>query len=434
MHTHLFPLESEIEIMISEKRYNDAIANILVGVHNHFKNPEFARSFLYYPGLDNQIQKISAALAASCPSDTESTATENTLIIASEMFPVGGHSRVIADIVREVQSPTIVLTDMLWNYRRAPDHINWLLDEFSDISVIPLIQTTLWEKCRSLFLLTQRLRPNNILYFNHHEDPIPFIGTLGYTKARKTLVHHCDHNPSLGNTIEGMRHVDFTKESVDSCSVHLKRQCSLLPLYVQDQGLKTFSNPIDKPVSVATSGANHKYARSGEYALQEIVRTVLSNVNGHFFHIGHLADDWIAEIRSFLNQNNIDPNRYIPLGNVKSVWLTLKELDAHLYLASAPIGGGRAAIEAQGCGYPVLYVPIKDQGPAIGVDSIFANRQLAWTSFDGLAAVLEDAIRCHDALSTSARNMYDLEYSNGAFKKAVVDILSLDNECHINNQ
>lgn len=410
--------------MIIEKRYNDAVVNILVGVHNSCRDPSYARKFLYYPGFDSQIEKLALALTDSCDIDPAIPLTNNTLIIASEMFQVGGHSRVIADIARAVPSPIIVLTDMLWNSRRTPDNLNWLLEEFSDFPVIPLLQTTPWEKCRALFNLTQRFQPKNILYFNHHEDPIPFIGTLGHTASKKTLVHHCDHNPSLGNTVSGVYHVDFTDETAQACSSHLNRTTSILPLYVPDEAQKQFDYHVGQTISVVTSGADHKYARTGEFALQEIVLAALSSIGGNFYHIGNLAEEWIEEIKRYLTENQIDPTRYIPVGNVKSVWTALLKLDAHMYLASAPVGGGRAAIEAQGCGYPVVFLPVKDQGTAIAVDSIYANKQLAWNNLTELQNLLKTVTPRLPELSVAARKMYEKSFSKAAFATAVAGILS----------
>jgi hypothetical protein len=419
MFASLPVLESHVDQLITDGAFNDALVNIMVGVHNYNKQAEQARKFLYFPHFDQQLEQLSKALLCSNSDVAERPLRHNTLIVATEMYQVGGHSRVIADVAREVSSPTIVLTDIFWTLRKTPDYVNWILDTLPDATVIVLPQLTFWKKCQALHQLTQRLQPRDIFYFNHHEDPIPFVGTIGHLGSRKTLIHHCDHSPSLGNTLCGMRHADFTEEMSKTCSGHLSRDAVVLPLYVADGGVKTFPPIKSHHFSVVTSGTHIKFARVGEMALQNIVRTVLSNVGGQFFHIGPIDGDWINEIKAYLESIHIDSNRFVALGPVASVWGTLAGLDAHLYLGSAPVGGGRAAIEAQGCGYPVAYFKVADQGPAIGANSIYASAELGWANLSELASVLQAVGAEHTRWSAQARLCYKQKYSHSEFVRVL---------------
>ena len=112
MFSSLPTVEADIDRLIAATRYNDALANMVVGVHNHYKAPEVAHHALYYPAFDRQIEQLSAVLAASTPPAAERPASRNTLIIATELYQMGGHSRVVEDFARELESPTIVLTDL----------------------------------------------------------------------------------------------------------------------------------------------------------------------------------------------------------------------------------------------------------------------------------------------------------------------------------
>lgn len=422
MFASLPALEAHVDQMIANGAFNDALANIMVAVYNYNQQTEIARQFLYFPQFDAQLAQLSQALLAAEPEAPPRPLTCNTLIVASEMYQVGGHSRVIADVVREASSPTIVLTDMFWSVRKTPDYLNWILESLPQATVIVLPQLTLWGKCEALHRLTQRLQPQDILYFSHHEDPIPFVGTLGHAGSRKTLVHHGDHSPSLGNTLAGMRHADFTQEMATTCAGHLHRDAVVLPLYVADAGVKPFKPVAGMDFSVATAGTHVKFARSGDMALQEIVRTVLTRVGGQFFLIGGLPADWADEIKAYLERNGMDPGRFVPMGSVTSVWSTLLELDAHLYLGSAPVGGGRTAIEAQGCGYPVAYFKALDQGPAIGADSIYASKELGWSALAELEAVLQTVGTQHARLSAEARLRYEQKYSRNEFVRVLRSI------------
>jgi hypothetical protein len=419
MFVSLPAIELEIHKLIALGRYNEALGNMLLSVDGHYKLPQVAHNFLFYPRFDRQIQRLSDTLVATGAPAAPRAISDNTLIVASELYQVGGHSRVIADLVREVPSPTIVLTDAFASYRDTPSNLSWVFDAFEDVSLIALPQAGLWAKCRALSLLTQRLQPRSILYFNHHQDPIPFVGTLGHVGSRKTLVHHCDHNPSLGATLPGVEHVDLTEELAQTCSKELNFAPQVLPLYVPDSGRRRFAPLENDAFSVVTSGTPNKFTLTGELALQNIAQTVLDNVRGQFFHIGTIEEQWMVQIRSHLERNRIDPRRFVSLGPVPSLWDVLAKLDGHLYLGSAPEGGGRAAIEAQGCGYPVAFFRPHQPGPIQAVDSLYAQKQLGWSNLVELSALLRAFWPQQARLSEAARAYYDERFSRAEFARAL---------------
>jgi hypothetical protein len=413
-------LEADIDRLIGEGRHNDALANMVAGVHHHYKRPDAAHHHLYYPNLDRQMQQLAAALPAPAPAGE--AARENTLILATEMYQVGGHSRVIIDVTHDVPHPVVVLSDMFGSYRKEPRHLDWLLESLSHAPVIVLPQQTLWAKCGALQALTERLRPKSILYFQHHQDPVPFVGTLNHVGAIKTLVHHCDHNPSLGNTLPGLGHLDFCDEAAKTCAHHLQRETQVIPLYVPDLGRKPFSPVQGQAFSVVTSGTHIKFARSGELALASIARTVLASIRGHFVHIGPIDEDWVAEIRVHLAQHDIDPSRFQPIGPVPSLWAALGRLDAHFYLGSAPVGGGRASIEAQGCGYPVIFHKTDDAGSVLAVDSVYASKDLGWTTLAELQALLVRIGPHQVEMGNAARRLYEDRFSRDEFVRVLESV------------
>jgi hypothetical protein len=419
--------EASIDAMINAGQYNDALANILVTVHNHTRQPETARQFLFYPVMDTFLDRLSQALHAQgiAPGSAQSDVpvTTNTLIIASDLMEVGGHSRVIVDCARNLPQATIVVTDMFWQSHKNPERLQWLIEQLPDTPVLVLPQSSLWGKCLGLKALVERLSPRNILYFHHHEDPIPFVGTLGHSGSRKSIIHHCDHNASLGNTLSAMHHVDFTQEMADSCGSLLQRATQVLPLYVDDAGAKNFTAPNAGHFSVVTAGADHKFARQGELSFFRIAKTVLSLTSGMHYHIGAIDAQWVSEIQQQLTQEGIDGQRFVALGSVPSLWGTLAQLDAHLYLGSAPVGGGRGSIEAQGCGYPTLYFKVQGQGPALDVDSIYASPELGWRTLPELRQALLLAANNHAHFSGVARRHYEAKYSKAEFLRVLASVV-----------
>jgi len=174
---------------------------------------------------------------------------------------------------------------------------------------------------------------------------------------------------------------------------------------------------------VVSSGHPAKFARTGPVALAQIVRATLMAVRGRHYHIGPIDAGWVAEIGATLQAHGIDPQRFVHLGWVSSVWQRLKELDAAFYVASAPLGGGRVAIEAQGCGYPVLYFENPAHASLPANHPLYASRGLKWRAPDELTAVLASATAEHAALSERARAHYDAQFSRVPFRAALERVL-----------
>ena len=419
MFVALPDVEAHAQQLLAEGRPNDALANVMVGAHNAYRLPEHTLQSLFFPGLDRCMRELSQAVPeARLPAPPPG---RGTLVLATELYQVGGHTRVIDDILAEAEAPTLVLTDVLGTLRKSAEHLNWILQNHERVPVIVLNQPTLWARCRALAQLTQRLAPRSILYLQHHQDPVAFVGTLAHRGSRKTLVHHCDVNPSLGNTLPELGHLDFTHEQATVCHRELKMPTHVLPLYVADAPRKAFSPVQGRGFSVVTSGTQVKFRRDGDFALQAIARTVLQGVDGRFFHIGPLAADWLAEIHAHLASQGLDPVRFVSLGPVASLWQTLAGLDAHLYLASAPVGGGRAAIEAQGCGYPLAFHRVAEPNSLLAVSSIYASPELSWGTLPELAALLDGLAPKLPAAAERARALYDARFSRAEFRRVLAE-------------
>lgn len=398
-----------------------AMRTITAGVHHTYLQPEFARAALYYPQLDRHLELLAARLPVS--ERTTAAAPRGALIIATELYDLGGHSRVLEDVSHELDRAVLVLTDLFDTYARQPAMLDQLAQRFKHCTVVALPPGTGWEKARDLRQLADAMNPRQVLYFGHHQDPIPFVGTLTLPHTRKVLFHHGDHNPSLGCTIRELAHVDLSEALRKDCATHLPDAPGLLPLHAADRGLKTFPAVHGTAYSVASSGHPAKFTRSGPLALQAIVAAALGAIEGLYHHIGPLDSDWVAEIRQHLHAQGINPQRFVHHGLVPSLWDHLLTLDAAVYIASAPIGGGRAAIEAQGCGYPLAYF---ENAQAYGLadhSSLYACSSLKWSSPQELAQVLAQAGTHHAELSRQSRQLYLDHHSVAHFRSALTALL-----------
>jgi hypothetical protein len=425
-------LSSELESVcaavdesIRSGNLNQALLQIASGVHQHYRLPEVSHHTLYYPGLDRRLVRLAERLAHGQPATLARAAPEGQLLIATELYALGGHTRVLEDMARELAQPTIVLTDLFQSCEQDPSKLAWVKGLFPHANVLVLPAGSYLQKCEMLHHFTLALNPRGIVYFGHHQDPIPFVATLSSPAPHKLFIHHGDHNPSLGCTIESLRHVDLSDGVREVCAAHLGANATTLPLYVEDQGAKSFSPVLGADCSVVTSGHPAKFARSGAVALQQIVQTTLATVRGKHFHIGPLEADWVEQIRAALQAVGTDPSRFVHLGWVPSLWKSLKALDAALYIGSAPLGGGRAAVEAQGCGYPIAYFENLEHTALPANNPLYASRALKWSTTAELAEVLLAAAPQHAALSAAARALYEEGFSRLPFRRALIEMLDL---------
>lgn len=420
-------IDREIAALLAQGDHPNAMRTLAAGVHHTYRQPEFERAALYYPQLDRHIEQLARLLPVTKPAPGKARRgappRSGALIIATELYELGGHSRVLEDISHEVDRAVVVLTDLFDTYDRQPEMIDKLTQRFKHCTLVVVPSGSGWEKAQNLRRFAEAMRPRHILYFGHHQDPVPYVATLSMPQTRKVLFHHGDHNPSLGCTIAGLAHVDLSKGAQDICASHLSTPARLLPLHAPDHGVKVFPDVIGNDYSVVSSGHPAKFMRNGPLALQQIVRAALGAVRGVYHHIGPLDDSWVQEIRQHLVAQAIDPGRFVHHGLVPSLWDHLKALDAAVYIGSAPIGGGRAAIEAQGCGYPLAYFESAQAYGLADNESLYASRSLKWATPEELAAVLASAGSHHGELSRQARQLYLDTHSHRQFKHALKQLL-----------
>lgn len=421
----------EVDQLIDAKRFDLAMLMILLRVNNHFYQPGIAEHALYYPDLDRKLLALAAIMrdestsSKSCDAVSERRQLRKTLLIASEIYEIGGHTRVLEELSNNRSSVTLVITNPWGNFDQPSlEKTAWIHQRFPAADIIILKGDSLWEKAKELHTLCQTARPEQIWYLQHHQDPIPFVGTLYAPACARIYVHHGDHNPSLGCTLAGIHHVDLTESLMKTCRQHLRREVSWLPLYVKDEGARKVQ-PISKkyPFSVVTAGRESKFILTGPVALQTVVRSVLTSIAGRFHHIGPLNDQAIRIIRDHLQSFGIDPARFVCHGEVSSLWQTLHSLDAHVYVGSAPVSGARGALEAQGCGYPVLPFCGFEHGSMLADYSSYANLSLAWKDPESLARILTDIPHRYEALCTEARHFYEQRFSRDIFCQKLDDIV-----------
>jgi len=405
---------------IERGHYAEALNAVIRCVDALVPRADLLGRALLVPFLDQLVCEIGERLAQQhCPDGVQAGGGVQ-LVVATETYTTGGHSRVLEDLCRHLSQPLIVLTDLFGRVGAGTLTIDHLRYAAGGAPVLVLPPGTALAKAIDLMRTAVQLRPDSIWLLTHHQDAIA-CAALSPRRLRipRVFVHHADHNPSLGCTIDTLHHVDLVQQTALACAMALQRDTGYLPLHVHDRGARPQPRRPITQASVATCGAPQKYARSGPLAYPLIVAAVLGTVGGVLHHIGPLPDDAVAEVRTHLATLGIAPARFHHVGAVPSMWACLRELDADLYLTSAPLGGGRAAIEAQGCAMPIVYYDPRDSGRSLLATDMYNGAAHGWSHLAQLTGALRAALADAPAQSLASRAFYEAGFGSAAFSAAL---------------
>ncbi len=214
-------------------------------------------------------------------------------------------------------------------------------------------------------------------------------------------------------------HVDFTHHIEHICAEYLHRKPIVLPLFVEDHGVKTFSTPRPDAFNIVTAGSATKYKFEGPFAYHEVVADILAASGGCYWHIGTLKDAMPELILRTLRQRGIDESRFTYIQSVPSLWNMLKELDAHVFLNSFPVAGVRGSIEVQGCGYPVVFFADDERPPLLQHTELFADQDLGWRTIPELLEKLQRACEHHEQCVARAREFYLQGFGEEVFRRTI---------------
>ncbi|RYC30012.1 hypothetical protein D3273_20985 [Lichenibacterium minor] len=416
-----FPqIEHLIDRLVSVGLYGSALNLMFHIIDSNYFLPPFHGRSLFVPELDRQLLRISDALLRDIRPDFRPAMPGRRLIIASELYMSGGHSRVIEDLARSSLKTKIIVTDCFGNVAAGRFGLGFLTQRLPDVEIVFMKRATLEHKARALLTAVAQHGPAEIFLLGHHQDPtLPAALASEDIPYRRIFLHHTDNNICLGATSRTFVFVNFTKYHAEVVSAVRGIKTCYLPLCVDDLGPKPNFERVDRIRSTVTSGGQDKYSRSGTLPYADVVRTILSAIPGDHFHIGPLPTDWVDEIRRALDEAEIDSGRFRYLGVVPSLWRALLDIDAQLYIASAPNGGARASIEAQGAGYPVLFYANPTNPVLMQVDEFNADTSLSWKDTGELGQSLLAMGEDIPSQSRRARRFYEESFSGEAFAENV---------------
>ena len=116
----------QVDQLLDAEQPELALLSIVHGITSHFYQPGIAEHALYYPALDRRVLQLAdrlqrdmaetgAAQDAAYPAPVQA-ADAPTLLVASEVYEVGGHTRVLEELAANQPNPILLLTNLWGNF------------------------------------------------------------------------------------------------------------------------------------------------------------------------------------------------------------------------------------------------------------------------------------------------------------------------------
>lgn len=353
--TDLDRFERAVMACVERGDIDEALNLLIVYVQACWHDPGTLTKLFGSARLDELCLAIGRAVASQDVADANSSGA--SVYIASHLAGHGGHTHVLESMV--MADPTarrvILLTDV---FNHAD--IATLAERFGRICEFraPSRGLSLRERLEWLLAQLEELRPENTFLLNHHEDAV-IISAMGPWLERTSVffIHHADTNLCLGAHLPGAAHIDLHNIGFNCCRQHERIADNLyLPLSIKQKPSRPHDVGFRKNGELLTcsSGSYNKFSARYAFAYIDLIALRLQVDAGDHIHIGGVPPHELARLRSVLEGAGVDPDRFIHVPWVESVWTTLVTREVDLYISSFPLSGGLATIEAMGSGTPIL--------------------------------------------------------------------------------
>lgn len=399
--------------LLGDRRHAEASDRISAMVQRIAYDPRFTGSKIFLPGLDRLVERIGAELLTTQGADPPARDTGIPVIVATEVYADGGHTRIVEELARMLGGAVVILTNYFGGAGRPASRLP------AAIGAMPAVVLPEDSAANSIVRLNALCRrmASEVFLLSHPHDVVANAALSAAMPAPVFFLHHCDHRPSLGPTIGSFVHVDLVRHMHAFCSAALQRPVQYWPQGVEDRGVRRFAEPF-QAIGSACSGAVHKFAWAGPLAYPEVVRNLLASGVSSHYHIGELPEAALQQILAGLSAHAIPRERFHHVGQVRSLWQTLLELPVHVFVGSAPLHGLRTAIEVQGAGVPILPFRQPDHG-LLSERGLYHEGVTFWSSPEELGERVREVLAVHREAARSARLHFERNFSTGAMKAAI---------------
>lgn len=281
----------------------------------------------------------------------------NTVVyVASRLYIFGGHTPVIADMIRLGPSAKsiILITGTVGKTDIAA--VRHRFEGLDQVSFERAPRGTHLEKLDWLQHKLLELAPDTVWLFNHVQDSVAVAAVQPDAGYRLRYYHHGDHQLCLGVYLDYADHIDPHPMGFHNCRNNLGIQCNrYLPLTVKDQGERPIEKERTSDTGLITCTAASRNKIESPYFINyaDVVPEMLHASGGKHIHIGPLSPLTLWSIRRAMRKLEVPESCFIYIPYVRSVWQSLHEHRVDLYVTSFPYGGGRTLIEAMGAGIAV---------------------------------------------------------------------------------
>jgi hypothetical protein len=409
-------VEAQLSQLASQGAWEQLLHTTLILGNQFMHNPALKGMALYEPKSDGYLRLLGSMLIKPRPVGVNKKAVVH---VATEVYPIGGHTRVLEDIVSALPDMrhTLILTDITRRYEKGTLALANLAERFEKIglNVLYLRQPTWLGRTRELVSLIEAIAPQAIFLNAHHYDCVAYAGISGESAPRVNFLHHADHQPSFGATRTDYEHIDLTPPCHKVCSQVPALRAKMLHMTVADRGVAQID--WTRPLTGATCGNHVKYQGCVGFSYAELLAELFHNRVERIYHIGALPADQLAEIQGKLVQLGADPSRLEHVGETPSLAQKLIELAPQFYLSSHPVGGGKAVLEAMSVGLPLVLPNTAEQSPLLsGMD---VEEGLVVSRLGDVAPAIATIIDNGPAIAKACRDRYVAFHSPQSFQHAL---------------
>lgn len=406
--------EQRVLTLLADGNVEAACQMIAVAAERAASSGAFLGQKIYFPSLDNMVEQISRALVDNSVDRSSAGGRRIPVIIATELYVAGGHSRIVEDLVSMLPGAIVIITNFFPQRTSNP-----VLAPHA-IGRMPVLSLPADTACGNIVRLHDLCAnlASHVYLLTHHHDVVALAATAGGLACPVYFIHHSDHRPALGNTIKGVMHVDLVPHMQRFCTQHLDRPVQYWPMGIHDRGAKQFIYPLAFPAT-ASAATWFKFAWQGEISYPAIVVDLLRSGVVRHYHFGELPPEKLKAIHNALTTNKIATDRFVYVGTVKSLWEELLKLPISVFVGSSPLHGLRTAMEVQGAGIP--FCPYRQKAQTLMDESgNFDPATPTWENRAELLSCVALAFKHHKAAARRARSQYE-EFFTLARMKAAID-------------
>jgi hypothetical protein len=354
-------LEAYVHARVSKREFGKALEAIQTFATDIILDPASVGRIFVSPELDKLCKYIGEEKVVNTVSD-QYRERSGTVILASEISKVGGHTELIKDIVRLqiFDGPvSLVLTDFIT--RVEPK----LLFDFSNEYKIP-IKVSRGENPDVKFTNTLHLiyscASKRLVLLNNNEDSSLVAAAFAAKAAgwinEVVYIHHGDHHLSLGASSVEFIHIDPHQMGYFQCKNEFgNRPNRYWPLTVNIDKVPTRVASFMSTGCLVTcsSGRAEKFEQGAYlYDYWTLIPQFIARGKGVHIHIGELLSEQYERLCAEMSLLGLSIDRFVHIPWVDSVARALVEYKVDLYISSFPLGGGKATLEAMASGTPLL--------------------------------------------------------------------------------